>query len=192
MTHHEDRDVKIIAFVGLAGAGKTSAVDYMTAKNYPKVYFGGVVLDAMTEAGLEHTQENEKPFREALRAKEGNDFLAKRIITQINNLIEAGQKRIVVDGLYSWTEYKTLKHEFPGEMTVVAIITPRQVRYRRLAQRPIRPLTSKEAQERDWSEIEHLEKGGPIAIADHYITNAGDLDALHEKINEILQEVEFI
>lgn len=191
MTHHEDRDVKIIAFVGLAGAGKTSAVEYMTSKNYPKVYFGGVVLDAMTEAGLEHTQENEKPFREALRAKEGKDFVAKRIITQINGLIEAGQKRIVVDGLYTWTEYKTLKHEFPGEMTVVAIISPKPLRYRRLAQRPIRPLTSKEAQERDWAEIENLEKGGPIAIADHYIMNAEDLDALHERIDEILQDIEF-
>jgi dephospho-CoA kinase len=35
--------VKIVAFVGLPGAGKSSAVDYVKSKQYPSVYFGGVV-----------------------------------------------------------------------------------------------------------------------------------------------------
>lgn len=35
MSYNEN--VKIIAFVGLAGAGKTAAVDYLTEKNIPKV-----------------------------------------------------------------------------------------------------------------------------------------------------------
>lgn len=83
--------IEIIAFVGLAGAGKSSAVDYVVNKGYPKVYFGGVVLDAMTEVGLEHTQENEKTFRENLRSKEGTDYVARRIATQIHSLIDAGQ-----------------------------------------------------------------------------------------------------
>ena len=62
MTHHEN--VKIVAFVGLTGSGKSSAVEYLSAKGYPKVYFGGVVLDAMEKAHLEHTEANEQTFRE--------------------------------------------------------------------------------------------------------------------------------
>lgn len=189
MTHHEN--VKILAFVGLAGSGKSSAVDYLTAKGFPKVYFGGVILDAMTEAGLEHTQENEKPFREALRKKEGNDFVAKRIITQLHKLVDAGQHRIIADGLYTWTEYKTLKHEFPGELIVVAIVASKHHRHHRLALRPVRPLTETEATDRDWAEIENLEKGGPIAIADHYIINDGSLDMLHEQIDTVLDAIDF-
>lgn len=184
-------NIKIVAFVGLTGSGKSSAADYLTAKDYPKVYFGGVVLDAMTAAGLEHTQDNEKPFREALREKEGNDFVVKRIITQLNGLIDAGQKRIVADGIYTWTEYKAMKRAFPGELTTIAIVAPKRLRHRRLTQRPIRPLTQQEANERDWAEIENLEKGGPIAIADSYIINDGNLDKLHADIDAELVRIKF-
>ena len=189
MTTHPQ--TKIIAFVGLPGVGKSSAVDYLAHKGYPKVYFGGIVLDAMTKAGLEHTQENEKPFREALRKQEGNDFVANRIVEQINSLIDAGQHRIIADGLYTWTEYKILKREFPGELTTVAIVAPKHIRHQRLAHRPIRPLTPQEANERDWAEIENLEKGGPIAIADHYIINDNTIEKLHADIDMELEHISF-
>lgn len=186
-----NKDIKILAFVGLAGSGKSVAVDYIVAKGYPKVYFGGVILDAMTEAGLEHTQENEKPFREEIRNREGKDYVAKRIVSQIHGLIDAGQHRIIADGLYSWTEYKTLKHEFPGELNVIAIVAPKKVRHHRLQNRPVRPLTPAETDQRDWAEIENLEKGGPIAIADHFIMNDGSIDNLHTQIDQVLSDIEF-
>lgn len=184
-------NVKIVAFVGLTGSGKSSAADYLTHKGYPKVYFGGVVLDAMTEANLEHTQENERPFREALRAREGNDFVVNRIVTQLEGLINAGQRRIVADGIYTWTEYKVMKRQFPGELTTIAIVTPKHLRHHRLTQRPVRPLTQSEADQRDWAEIENLEKGGPIAIADTYIINDGNLEQLHSKIDAELTRIGF-
>lgn len=187
----EQKNVKILAFVGLAGSGKSVAVDYLTEKGFPKVYFGGIILDEVKKRGLELTQENEQPIREELREKEGKDFVVKRIVQQINDLIAAGQHRIVADGLYSWTEYKVLKHEFPGELFVVAIVTPRALRHRRLAKRPIRPLTQPQADQRDWAEIENIEKGGPIAIADHFIINDGDLGKLHAQIDHELQSINF-
>lgn len=184
-------NVKIVAFVGLTGSGKSSAADHLTAKDYPKVYFGGVVLDAMTEAGLEHTQHNEQPFREELRRAEGDDFVVNRIVTQLRGLIDAGQRRIVADGIYTWTEYKVMKREFPGELTTIAIVAPKRLRHRRLTQRPIRPLTQAEADQRDWAEIENLEKGGPIAIADSYIINDGNLTKLHADIDSELRRINF-
>ena len=191
MTNHLSDHTKIVAFVGLPGAGKSSAVDYLTDKNYPKVYFGGVVLDAMTESGLAHTQENEKPFREELREREGKDFVVNRIITQLHDLIGAGQHKIVADGLYTWTEYKILKREFGPNLHLIAIVAPKNLRHHRLTKRPIRPLTVQEASERDWAEIENLEKGGPIAIADHYIINNKDLDHLHTEIDLALEDIKF-
>jgi dephospho-CoA kinase len=185
-------NTKILAFVGLAGSGKSAAVEYLSQKGYPRVYFGGIVLDAMTEAGLEHTQENEKPFREDLRAREGKDFVVNRIITQISDLVDAGQHRIVADGLYTWTEYKALKRAFPGELSVVAFVAQKRLRHRRLAQRPIRPLTEAESTQRDWAEIENLEKGGPIAIADHYIINDASMDKLHKDIAAVAAELKFL
>lgn len=184
--------IKIIAFVGLAGAGKSVAVDYVTQKGYPKVYFGGVILDALTEAGLEHTQENEKQFREEIRTREGKDFVAQCIIKQIHSLIAAGQHRIVADGLYSWTEYKVLKHEFPGELELVAIVAPKRLRHHRLLTRPVRPLTQTESDQRDWAEIEGIEKGGPIAIADHFVINDDTIEHMHQQIDKVLADIDFI
>lgn len=186
-----NKDIKIVAFVGLAGSGKSVAVDYITEKGYPKVYFGGIVLDAMTEAGIELTEENEKPFREELRVREGKDFIVKRIINQIHDLINAGQHRVIAESLYSWTEYKALKKEFPGEFYVVAAVAPKRLRHRRLQNRPIRPLTQAEADGRDWAEIENLEKGGPIAIADHFVINDDSLEHLHTQIDKALNDIEF-
>ena len=97
-----------------------------------------------------------------------------------------------MDGLYTWTEYRILKREFPGEMIVIAVVAPKKLRHRRLAIRPERPFTQEEADKRDWAEIENLEKGGPIAIADHYVMNDSDLENLHKQIDVILEEIEFI
>jgi dephospho-CoA kinase len=189
MIHTEN--VKIIAFVGLTGSGKSTAVEHLTSLGYPKVYFGGIVLDEVRRRGLELTQENEQPIREELRAREGKDFVVKRIVRQIHDLVDAGQHRIVADGIYSWTEYKVMKHEFPGELVVVAVVTPKHLRKQRMANRPLRPLTSEEVDKRDWAEIENIEKGGPIAIADYYIHNTDDVDHFYQQIDDIIDLVKF-
>lgn len=189
MSTHEN--LKIIAFVGLSGSGKSVAVDYFTEHGHPKVYFGGVILDGLTKLGLEHNQENEKKYREEMREKEGKEFVVERIIQQIRDLQAAGQHRIIADGIYSWSEFKRMKHEFPGELTVVAIVTDRHLRYERMANRPLRPLTQQGVDERDWAEIEGIEKGGPIAIADYFVHNDGTIDALQKRLAEIADAIEF-
>ncbi len=182
---------KIIALVGLAGSGKSSAVEYLTKKGFPKVYFGGVIYKAMEEAGIEPTWDNQQKFREEIRQREGKDFVIKRVIKNIRDLINAGQNKIVLDGLYTWSEYKILKHEFPGQVVVIAIVTPKHLRYQRMIKRPERPMQPREVDQRDWSEIENLEKGGPIAIADYFVINDGNLDQLHQKIDAVTHDAHF-
>lgn len=191
MTEYHTEGAKIIALVGLAGSGKSTAVNYLIKKGYPKVYFGGVIYKAMKEAGIDITWESQQTFREDIRAREGKDFVAKRIIQEIHDLIDAGQKRILADGLYTWTEYKALKREFPGELITIAILTPKRLRHHRLTIRAERPLTIEEANTRDWAEIENLEKGGPIAMADYFIINDSDEAALQRQLDSICHEAGF-
>ena len=186
-----EHSCKIIALVGLAGSGKSSAVEYLTEKGFPKIYFGGVIYKAMDEAGIEKTWDNQQQFREEIRRREGKDFVIKRVIKHIHDLINAGQNKIVLDGLYTWSEYKFLKHEFPGQVVVIAIVTPKYLRYQRMAKRIERPMQPHEVDQRDWSEIENLEKGGPIAIADYFIINDGSLEQLHQKIDAATHDAHF-
>jgi dephospho-CoA kinase len=189
MTQYEN--VKIIAFVGLTGSGKSAAVEYLTDKGYPKVYFGGVIYEAMEKAGVPIGEENEKTFRIEIREREGQDFVVREIIKQIHNLIDAGQKRIIADGIYSWDEYKAMKQEFHRDLEVIAVITPKHLRYHRLQSRSERPQTEAISIERDHKEIETLNKGGPIAMADYFVINDGDKEKLHQNIDAIVSDIEF-
>ena len=184
---------KILAIVGMSGSGKSVAVDYLTEKGYPKVYFGGMIYKEMEKRGIERTPdgESEKKFREMIRETEGKDWVVKQVIAETRDLIQAGQKRIVLDGVYSWTEYKTLKKEFPTNLTFVAVVVDKKLRYARVAVRPGRAFDGAAIRERDRSEIENLEKGGPIAAADYYILNNGTVEDMENRLAEILKEIEF-
>jgi dephospho-CoA kinase len=187
----EKNNLKIIAFVGLAGSGNSTVVKHLAKEGIPKIYFGEIIYKAMEEAGIEITWENQQVFREEVRKKEGTNFVVKRVIKEIHNLVNAGQRRIVLDGLYTWSEYRALKHEFPGEITVIAVVAPKHLRYQRMAHRPQRPMIKKEVDTRDWSEIENLEKGGPIAIADYYVVNDTTKESLFMKVDSVLDTINF-
>ena len=186
-------NVKILAVVGMSGSGKSVVVDHLTDKGYPKIYFGGMIYKEMEKRGIIRTEdgESEKKFREEIREKEGKDWVVNQVIAETKDLIKAGQKRIILDGVYSWTEYKILKHEFPTCLTFIAIVVDKKLRYERVAKRPERPFDGKAIRERDRSEIENLEKGGPIAAADYYILNNGTIEDVHTATDKILKEIEF-
>jgi dephospho-CoA kinase len=187
-----NKNIKIITLVGMTGSGKSTVVDYLKANGLPDVYFGGMVYKEMRRRGIAITPTSEKTFREQIRQTEGKDWVASQVITEAHRLITAGQRRLLFDGLYSWSEYKTIKHEFPGEVAVVAVVAPKVLRHHRLAHRPERPLTEQEANQRDWSEIENLEKGGPIAAADYYLDNTGDKANLYQQVDDLLKDLKFL
>ncbi len=188
-----DMDIKILAVVGMSGSGKSVIVDHLADKGLPKVYFGGMVYKEMERRGIERTPdgESEKHFREMIRETEGKDWVVKQVIEETKKLISAGQKRIILDGLYTWTEYKYLKKEFPGQITVLAVVVDKNLRHKRVGKRVLRPFNIAEIQERDRAEIENLEKGGPIAIADYYVLNNDTIDELKKSTDEILRKIEF-
>lgn len=186
-------NVKILAVVGMSGSGKSVIVDHLTNKGYPKVYFGGMIYKEMEKRGIVRTEdgESEKKFREMIRETEGKDWVVRQVIEETYDLIKAGQKRIILDGVYSWTEYKALKHEFPTNLTFLAVVVDKKLRYERVARRPGRAFDGAAIRERDRSEIENLEKGGPIAAADYYVINNGTIETLERDVDKVLKEVEF-
>lgn len=160
---------ELIAIVGMPGAGKSLVADFFRNKGIPVLRFGDQTDIGLKELGLPLTEKNERMYREKLRKDLGMAAMAIKIEPRI---LAAAREHgtIVLDGLYSWEEYTFLSQKFP-ELRLLCVWAPPEVRYERLSKRPVRPLTHDEARSRDFAEIEHLNKGGPIAIADTLIIN---------------------
>ena|ERR1035437_2365873 len=179
----------ILAIVGMPGSGKSVVANHFRARGIPVIRFGRIITDEVRRRGLPLTPQNEQIVREDLRAEHGMDVCARLSIPALRELKEAHRK-VGIDGLYSFAELKTLAAEFGDELVVLAIAAPRKTRYERLTHRPERPLSPTEALNRDYREIETLEKGGPIAIADFTIVNDGSEEQLIEKVEQALESVE--
>lgn len=181
---------RVLALVGMPGAGKTLCAKHLEAKQFYQFRFGGIVVDEVARRGWPITPDNERRVREELRAQEGMEVMAKRALPQLQQAL-AQRPCIVIDGLYSFSEYVYLKTHLDAELIVVAIVSPRHLRYQRLSNRPERPLTSAEAEQRDIQEIVTLEKGGPIAIADYTLTNDGEPQDLLARLDALLDQLDF-
>jgi len=176
--------MKILAIVGMAGSGKSVLSGYLRAKGFPVLRLGEFVMEEVERRGLPITPENERFVREDLRRQHGMDVCAQLALP----VIRAAQAELfVIDGLYSFSEYKTFRREFGDRLVVVAVFTSRPLRYQRLAVRVERPLTAEEAQRRDEVEIERIEKGGPIALADYTLLNDGAPDDLTRQAEALLK-----
>lgn len=174
----------LLAFVGMPGAGKSGASQYLSEKGIPFIRFGKFTDEEVARRGLPLTPENERLVRENLRATLGMAAYAIKAKPKIEALL-AENKTIVLDGLYSWEEYTFLKQAFPS-LIVIHIYTEAAKRYERLAKRTVRPFSKEEARSRDIAEIEQLHKGGPIAIADYLLENNEDSQSLYQKIDQLL------
>lgn len=174
---------KIVVLVGMPGSGKSVASDHLRSFGFAYLRFGQVTIDELERRGLPVNEVNERSVREELRAKHGMGAYAQLLLPKIQEM--SSRQPLVLDGLYSWSEYQFLKSRVK-DISVVAIISDKAIRYERLAHRSVRPLTKEEAESRDVAEIERLEKGGPIAIADFAVLNNGSTRELHRQIDRIL------
>src|SRR3989339_377370 len=105
----------ILAVVGLPGSGKTEIINHLIKKlNCPKVYFGQVVMDELQKQGLEVNEANERKIREELRTNYGMAAMAVKSLPKIKEMLAAHQA-LLVESLYSWEEYLTLKQEFGAD-----------------------------------------------------------------------------
>ncbi|MBU0979320.1 MAG: AAA family ATPase [Nanoarchaeota archaeon] len=176
---------RILAVVGMAGSGKTVATEGAVEQGFTPVYFGGITMEELKKRKLEVTELNERNVREALREEHGMAAFAKLSIPKI----DAIEGDVVIDGLYSWEEYKVLKEKYKDQLIVVAVYASPKTRYERLAIRPERPLKEEHAMARDLTEIENLDKGGPIAMADYTIISEGSIEQEKEDVKHVINKI---
>lgn len=174
----------LVMIVGMCGAGKSIVTGYFRREGWQVVRFGEITIDELRLRCLEPSEANERLIREELRTLHGPDAYAKMLLPKITHALTVGPT--VIDGLYSWAEYKFLRENIDSQMYLIAVFTPRALRYERLSRRGMRALVPEEAEQRDFAEIENLQKGGPIAMADYVILNDGSKEDLVLEIKKLL------
>ena len=179
--------MKVVAIVGMTGSGKSEVARLFQRHGFTRVRFGDITDEEVKKRGLELNEENERLVREQLRRENGMAAYAKLNLPRIEEAL--AESDVVVDGLYSWEEYTFLRSRFGGDLSLVAVWSSPATRYARLTGRLDRPLTAEEAAHRDAAEIENLNKGGPIAVADFTIINESSLENLTRQTERIISKI---
>jgi len=179
--------MKVVSIVGMAGSGKSEIARLFEENGFARIRFGDITDEEVKKRGLELNEENERYIRELLRREQGMAAYARLNLPAIDSALK--QSNVVIDGLYSWEEYTFLKEYYGDGFSVVAVWASPEKRYARLTGRPDRGLTPEEAASRDKTEIENINKGGPIAMADFTIINEFSLDDLIKGTKKIISRL---
>ena len=183
---------KVVCITGLCGAGKSVLSDYFLEHGYKYLRFGQITIDEVVKRGLPVNEANERFVREDLRKQYGMAAFATLNLPKVEEMLVTSN--VIADGLYSFEEYKVLKEKFGENLAVIAVFASPSLRYERLGNRKVvagdtnvrnRPLTVEEGRSRDLAEIENLNKGGTIAMADYTILNTKGLDFLQAQVKEV-------
>jgi dephospho-CoA kinase len=179
--------MKVVSIVGMAGAGKSEVARVFEENGFIGIRFGDLTDDEIKKRGLKLNEKNERYIRELLREQNGMSAYAKLNLSRIDSALERSD--VVIDGLYSWEEYTFLKTYYKEDFYIVAVWASPRTRYARLTNRLNRCLTLGEAANRDRAEIENINKGGPIAMADLTIINESSLVNLEKETKRIISEL---
>ncbi len=176
--------MKVVAIVGMAGAGKSEVARRFEQSGFSRIRFGDATDGELRRRGLARNEDNERAIRELLRREHGMAAYARLNLPRINAALE--KSNVVIDGLYSWEEYLFLKERYGDDFRVVAVWASPRTRYERLGHRAERPLAPAEAASRDRAELEKTNKGGPIAMADFTVTNESSVTDLESQVQELI------
>lgn len=178
---------KVVALVGMPGSGKSEVAAVFEDNGYKRIRFGDITDEGVKQRGLLLNEDSERLVREDLRKQHGMAAYAIVNLPRIEAALT--HSNVIIDGLYSWEEYKYLRDNLAGNLLILTVFSPPALRYGRLAIRKIRPLTEQQARSRDYAEIENVNKGGPIAMADYTILNDSTLKSLIQQTENIIKKI---
>lgn len=180
-------DKLVMCLAGMPGSGKSIIVKVAIECGYDVVVMGDVIREETERRRLEPNPDNLGKIMLELRRSEGNAVIAKRCIPKIE---KTAKSKVVVDGIRSLSEVEEFRESFP-KFSFIAVHSSPETRFRRVyrRRRSDDPETWEIFQERDVRELS-VGLGDAIAMAEWVIVNEGELEALKEKVREILRRVE--
>jgi dephospho-CoA kinase len=172
-----------VGVTGLAGAGKTTAVQYLSGLTGGLVfYLGQTVLDEVRARGLSETPDNQRQVRIDLRREKGLAVLAVPYVDAVAECLGNGIP-VFIDAIFTQAEFDVLISRVPsGSAHLLAIDVSFDIRSARLARRSERPFNAEELRERDKYELEELGTNAVIAAAECTIRNEETFDEFYRRL----------
>jgi len=182
-----DRSMKLIAFVGMPGSGKSEASTVARTMKIPVVSMGDVVREEAAKRGLPPTDENIGGIGTELRKDEGMDVISKRCVPKIRT---HGGDVVVIDGTRNIEEVNYFKKQFGIDFKLVAINAPFDLRFERVKKRArsddmkgIEELKRRDEREKGWGLDNAME------LADITLKNTGSLKEFQDEIRNLLRTI---
>jgi dephospho-CoA kinase len=180
--------MKLIAFTGMPGSGKSEAVQTVSEIGIPVIRMGDMVWEEVKKRGLKLTDKNVGEIASKMREEQGMDIWARKTLDKIKSLVQA--EALVIDGIRNLEEVNRFRKELRGDFFLVAVVADKETRYKRLLHRQrqddstiIKDLEMRDKRELEWG------LGSVIASADIVILNEGSIDELHEKVRESIRNI---
>ena len=175
--------MKIIAFTGMPGSGKSEAVKIAKELGIPVIRMGDCIWEEVKKRGLGLNDENVGRIADEMRKKHGMDIWARRTMEKIDK----SHDKIVIDGIRNIEEMDFFREKLGKDFLLVAIHASPETRYKRLMDRKREDdnLTIDRIKNRDEREL-RWGIGVLIALADVIIVNEGSLDEFKEKVINII------
>jgi dephospho-CoA kinase len=177
--------MKVIAFAGMPGSGKSEAVRVARELGIPVVRIGDCVWDEVKKRGLELKDENVGRVADEMRKKHGMDIWARRALERI----DLSWSKVVIDGIRNLEEVDYFRNNLGEDFILVAIHASPETRYRRLLGRgrsddnaSIGRIRERDERELRWG------LGILIALADVIVVNEESLEKFRSKVRALIEQ----
>ena len=178
----------ILGVSGFNGAGKGEIVRFLEARSFYPLSLSDVIRDELRAKGLEETRERMIETGRALRAAHGPGGLAERLASRL-----LPDRNYVIDSVRHPAEVEVLRAR-TGRFRLLWVDADESVRLARIRARGRHgdPKTLEELRAFEARELANEDPAGQQLLAvqrlaDFTLRNDGELPALHEAIQDVLE-----
>jgi dephospho-CoA kinase len=190
--------VKVLGFTGFFGAGKGTAINLVLQLTGASVFSTSeeVSLECLAR-GLTTDRQNKITVANEVRSKLGPGEFARRVVEKIRKL-PPGTRLALVDALRTAGEVQVLQDAFGKDFTLISIDAPVELRYKRNFARnrdagdalTFEQFVQMEARENKPDAKPFEQSLGVVGkMAEYHVDNAGTLEGLKEKLQELLKKI---
>lgn len=176
--------MKVLAFTGMPGAGKSVAVEVAKKRGIPVLRMGDFIWEEVKRRGLPIDSGSVAEVAMQMRTDFGPGVWAEKTVDRIQHM---HPDMAVIDGVRSEAELEVFRHRLGHNFTLVAVHASRPTRMKRLLERKREDDVEDEGQflARDEREL-GWGIGRVIALADVMLVNEDTMPDLAQQVERLI------